>query len=52
LTSLELAVTAFDIPKAAASTPIFINSLEYFLAVCAKLKVVISENTMKRLFFK
>ena len=29
--SLEKAVTAFDIPNAAASTPIFINSLEYFL---------------------
>jgi hypothetical protein len=28
------AVTAFAIPKAAASTPIFINSLEYFLTAC------------------
>jgi hypothetical protein len=28
------------------------NSLEYFLAVCAKLKVVVSANSMRKLFFK
>jgi hypothetical protein len=33
-TSEVEAVTAFAIPKAAASTPIFINSLEYFLTAC------------------